>query len=339
MSETEANVFEGEFSKRLGRLTREQLQAALDRLDLGRIESAEPTAGGLFGMCAYVTATSGEWVLRGNPFWPGQLLKEAALARLLHEGAAVPAPWPYHVELATDLFGWPWGMMKRLRGVYFADNLKALRALPAHEQRSLACGIGLGLAELQSLTWPHPAEWDDDARAFVPLRKAYADWTLEFIREHVQMACEASDRTTPDDVAWVEEVWRTAEPAMHEPFTPTYAMQDFKLANLLFEQKADEWLLCGVFDLSEPHMGHPELDLARVSGQLARIDPDLAHEFIASWAAVRPPSAGWRERLPVWVLRDDLIIWAYGQRHGWFKNKPIGLREWSEPHMPSERRS
>ena len=67
MSETRDGVFEGEFSKRLGRLTRGQLQAALDRLDLGEIRSAGPASAGLFGMCAFVTATSGEWVLRGNP--------------------------------------------------------------------------------------------------------------------------------------------------------------------------------------------------------------------------------------------------------------------------------
>lgn len=333
MSETKGDVFEGEFSKRLGRLTQGQLQAALDRFDLGEITSAEPTPGGLFGMCVFVTATSGEWVLRGNPFWPGQLLKEATLARLLHECTRVPAPWPYHVELTADLFGWPWGIMKRLRGVCFADNLQDLRALPGLEQRSLARAIGLGLAELQSLTWPHPAEWDDDARAFIPFQTSYLDWTLQFIREHQQRACKASDRTTSDDIAWVEEVWRTAEPAMKEPFVPAYAMQDFKLGNLLFEQNADQWRLCGVFDLMEPHMGHPELDLARISGQLANISPDLAHEFITAWTGVRPPSVGLRERLPVWILRDDLIIWAYGQGHGWFKNNPVGLREWSEPHM------
>jgi hygromycin-B 7''-O-kinase len=338
MSEAKNNIFEGEFSKRLGRLTRGQLQAALDRLDLGEIESAEPAPGGLFGMCVFVTATSGEWVLRGNPFWPGQLRKEATLAKLLHERTQVPAPWPYHVELAPDLFGWPWGIMKRLQGVYFDDSLEALRALSEDEQRSFARAVGSGLAELQSLTWPHPAEWSNRARTFVPFQISYQDWTLQFIRENLLEARRASGRTTSDDIAWVEEVWRTAEPAMNEPFMPTYAMQDFKLGNLLFELNASQWRLCGVFDLVEPHMGHPELDLARISGQLAGISPDLAHEFIAGWTGARPPLAGLRERLPVWILRDDLINWAYGQGHGWFKDNPIGLREWSEPHMSFEGR-
>ena len=123
---------------------------------------------------------------------------------------------------------------------------------------------------------------------------------------------------------------------MNEPFTPTYAMQDYKLGNLLFEQKLNQWRLCGVFDLMEPHMGHPELDLARISGQLREVNHELACEFIASWAGVRPPSIGFRERLPVWILRDDLINWAYGQGHGWFEKNPVSLREWSEPHMSFE---
>ena len=84
-------------------------------------------------------------------------------------------------------------------------------------------------------------------------------------------------------------------------------------------------------------MGHPELDLARISGQLALISPDLAQEFIAAWTDVRAPSIRWRERLPIWILRNDLILWQYGQREGGLRDKPVGLREWSEPHMSFER--
>jgi hypothetical protein len=63
-------------SERLGPLTRAQLQAALDWFDLGRLIDVRATTSGLFGQNVFLTAESGEWVLRGAPHWPWQFAKE-----------------------------------------------------------------------------------------------------------------------------------------------------------------------------------------------------------------------------------------------------------------------
>jgi len=59
-----------ELSKRLGQLSRDQLQAALDKHNLGEFINVQPITAGLFGQNAFLTSKSGEWVLRGAPHWP-----------------------------------------------------------------------------------------------------------------------------------------------------------------------------------------------------------------------------------------------------------------------------
>ncbi len=64
-----------EYSKHLGRLRDDQLQAALDRFELGKLVSANPVRLGNFGQNLFLTSTAGEWVLRGNPLSPEQFVR------------------------------------------------------------------------------------------------------------------------------------------------------------------------------------------------------------------------------------------------------------------------
>ena len=92
-------------SQRLGPIDDAQFQTALTRLGLGDFVRAEPVTGGLFGQNVFVTSTQGKWVLRGVPHDDWQLPSERFFARLLHECARVPVPWPYRVDQSYDIFG------------------------------------------------------------------------------------------------------------------------------------------------------------------------------------------------------------------------------------------
>lgn len=88
-----------EYSKRLGVISDEQLQAALDRVGLGRLLSAEPATGGLFGQNIMLTTSEGEFVFRGAPHWDAegnddwQFQKERLFSELVHErGTGPPVP-------------------------------------------------------------------------------------------------------------------------------------------------------------------------------------------------------------------------------------------------------
>src|SRR5262245_32023812 len=105
------------FSERLGAISAEQLQAALDRFELGRLIDAQPVPSGLFGQNIFVRSTEGDWVLRGAPHYDGQFEKERFFSRLVHERTEADAPWPFLIERSEELFGWHYAIMPRLPGV------------------------------------------------------------------------------------------------------------------------------------------------------------------------------------------------------------------------------
>ncbi|MGH7949360.1 MAG: aminoglycoside phosphotransferase family protein, partial [Candidatus Binataceae bacterium] len=94
-----------EYSKRLGAISDAQLQAALDRFDLGRLIGAEPVQGGLFGQNLFLVSSEGEFVFRGSPHHEWQLPTERFFSKMLHERTRMPAPWPFLIDERTDIFG------------------------------------------------------------------------------------------------------------------------------------------------------------------------------------------------------------------------------------------
>jgi hypothetical protein len=103
------------YSEALGAISDAQLQAALDRFDLGALVRAEPAQTGLFGRNIFLTTTKGEYVFRGAPWDPRQYGKEAFFSRLIHERTGVPAPWPYLIDNATNIFGWAYAIARSRR--------------------------------------------------------------------------------------------------------------------------------------------------------------------------------------------------------------------------------
>jgi len=57
------------YSEKLGELSNEQLQKALDFFNLGKFIKTESISQGLFGQNVYITSDKGEFVLRGKPHY------------------------------------------------------------------------------------------------------------------------------------------------------------------------------------------------------------------------------------------------------------------------------
>jgi hypothetical protein len=73
------------YSPRLGILSTEQLQTALDRHQLGTLLSAEPVPLGNFRGNVFLTSTQGAFVLPGVPLDPLRFPTERWFMRQLHE--------------------------------------------------------------------------------------------------------------------------------------------------------------------------------------------------------------------------------------------------------------
>ncbi|MWK36789.1 phosphotransferase [Actinomadura sp. J1-007] len=144
------------YSERLGRIADRQLQSALDRFGLGRLVAAEPIPHGHFGQNLFLTSSTGEYVLRGDPNHPGQFEAERFYAEVLHQGTRVPVPWPYRIDPSTDIFGWSYAIMPRMPGVRPSDVGE--ESGPS-ARIAMARALGANLAEMHELTWAHPGRY------------------------------------------------------------------------------------------------------------------------------------------------------------------------------------
>ena len=94
------------YSQRLGMIADHQFQAALNRFQLGSFLHAEAIPFGNFGQNVFVSSTTGDYVLRGNPHFWWQFPTERFFARQIHERTQVPVPWPYLIDATSDIFEW-----------------------------------------------------------------------------------------------------------------------------------------------------------------------------------------------------------------------------------------
>ena len=95
------------YSERLGAIDGDQLHRACDQFDLGTLQRAEPASAGLWGQNILLSATTGEFVLRGNPQTPQQFSKEHVVAAEINSRSPLPVPWPYHVSNDIDCSAGP----------------------------------------------------------------------------------------------------------------------------------------------------------------------------------------------------------------------------------------
>lgn len=320
-----------EYSQRVGVLTHDQLQAALDRFGLGELLGAEPAPSGLFGQNVMLTTTAGEYVLRGAP-WPAwQLPQERYVAEIIHTRTTVPAPWPYLIDDGGDIFGWPFAIMPRLAGETVA-NLDELMRLTADERLAMARAMGEGLAALHAAPFDAIAKYDPGTGRFAAADQPYDQWFEAYARDWLAMCRAASAATTDADVAWIESVIADARPALAVPFVPALVHHDYKENNLVFLREPDgRWRVNGIFDLMECYAAEGEYDLARTFTGHVVGRPELAFAFLDAYAAVRGLRPGFVERFRLYLLVDRLIIWEYGQRNGIWFPPDLTFRRYAEP--------
>lgn len=320
-------------SHRLGTLTRQQFQAALDRFDAGTLLDVERIPFGLFGQNVFVQTDRGDYVMRCWSHYPWQFPKERFFATLLHERTAVPVPWPYLVEPAPDILGWDYALMPALPGVPLADP-EVRSALSLDDRRGVARAIGEVLAEMQTVQGDVPRRYDLAADDLLPFETSWAEWIIGRMRQCLTEARDHSDRTPDADVAWVEAVIDEAWEALETPFTPVPVHSDFAYNNMLAERTETGWRISGVVDLMDMYMGDGEIDLSLVPRMYVDEGlPDCAAAFLSAYLEHRPPRPLFLRRFKLYTLLYLLIGWAYGQRHpelNWWDPK-LTLREYIEP--------
>lgn len=325
-----------EYSQRLGVLTAAQLQAALDRFALGRLQDALPAPGGAFGQNVIFTTDQGEYVLRGKSHFTWQFAKERFFADLIHTRTSVPSPVPYLIDETTDIFGFNYAILPRLPGLRLDD--KEWRDLSASDELGIARAMGHCLDELHAITWPHCADTDNDSGEMVPIASGYREWISATVEQRIKKCQEVSSDLTDADEAWCRQLLVDNASAIDIPFQPTLVHHDYKLGNVVLQPEGDSWHVSGVFDLMECYFGHPEEDLVRqvafyeLPGQHAHPGSSLPAAFVRAYTEVRTLQPGFRERFRINMLRDCLLIWEFTLREG-SANPAVAphVRKWFDP--------
>jgi aminoglycoside phosphotransferase (APT) family kinase protein len=315
------------------------LNAALAKHDLGRLVSAWPAPGGLFGQNVMLTTTSGRWVLRGHPHYDGQLERERFFSRLVHEHTRAEAPWPFIIDRSSDIFGWHFALMPMLPGEHLSD-VDFRRGLPDCDRIAVAGAMGTYLALLQSGTWQRPADYDyaaDDLRFY---GDTYGAWFIAKTYDWLRLCRDWSHTTTTDDdVAWIDDIADRARGPLDEPFDAVLVHSDYSEGNVVVQRDADEWTISGIVDLGDAWIGDGEYDLARICCNYGPpTSADLAprlRAFLDPYMQARPPRPGFHERMALYMVHDRLIFWEYGHRTNvWFNpNDHPNFRTFAQPFV------
>lgn len=322
-----------EYSKRLGALSPEQFQQALQRFELGDFLEAQAIPFGEFGQNVFLTSTQGQYVLRGAPLLSEQFATEQFFVDLLHERTGVAVPWPYRIDEATDIFGWSYVIMPRMPGLQLS-NPEVSGSLSFEERSKVAQAMGKNLAAMQTLTWPYSGHYDFSRRTIKPLGQPYSSWVLERLYQNLQKAMQYNDRTDETDVLWIEQLIAPAQAFLDEDFQPCFVDHDYKEGNIVVTPTDGEWFVSGIFDLMGAHFGDGEAGLSRLLFVYINEDERLAEAFVQAYieqTALRP---GFKERYVLYMLDNCIILWEYFQKTqpDWL-DKRWRFRDWMSRYI------
>ncbi len=327
-----------EYSKRLGAISDEQLQAALDRFGLGRLLAAEPLTNGLFGQNLMLETSTGAYVFRGAPHWnpagedDWQFQKERYFSGLVHRSPGGPiVPWPYWLEESRDIFGWGFGIQPRVPGDILQQPMSRAYTAPQIAEQSRE--LGVALAALHTVTVPEAGLHNPKTDAIQPFSTSYAGYAEATVEDLLVRSVAASASTSAADVAWACSIVEQARPALEMPFQPTVVHLDFGFHNVLFEERDGHWRLTGVIDWMTAEAGHPECDFARPLATDHQFRIGGREAFLEGYRSVHPELPGFRERFPVFMLWERLLIWQYWQAQPRNNFRGMGMREWIEPFV------
>jgi len=324
-----------EYSKRLGQISPEQFQMALDRLHLGDFVHAAPVPFGLFGQNVFLTSTKGEFVLRGAPHYVWQFPTEQFFVERLHQQTHTPVPYPYLLELSTDIFGWSFVIMPRMTGLQLQDK-SIVSQLTVADRLEIARALARMLVEVQTLTCECAGLYDPEMNRVKPFEQHYRAWIVQRIREKLAASQSYNDHTVVSDVHWVESVIAHVSPVLDLPYEPCAVLGDYGEHNTLVRRVAASWHVSGVFDLMTAHFGDGQADLSLPVTSYLHEDEKLADAFVQEYLHLKSMPPGFREHQQLYMLDLTLSFWRHWQRNeGGLpgKAKSLTFEQWARPSV------
>jgi len=316
-------------SNKLGAITNRQLQLMLDRFSLGTLISSEKTAFGVMGQTMNVSSSTGDYILKGNPLFPGQFLEEKFFVDYLHQHTTLKVPSPYLIDEAEDIFGWNYSIMPRLPGTHMnTPDIQLI--LTTEDKEQLAELIANTLVELHRWKVAQFGEFDPLTHTVRPFEGSYRTWLYSTIRYWINDATKYSIITT-HDLTWVEHLLQSSQDVFDDLDSPTFVMGDFKPENFLVHKNNDEWTISGIFDFTTSYFGDGIADLLKITTMyLANGEEDLARKFLSSYFNSMEYQ-GFKDRFRVHMLHMCALVWGCAkatQQVTW--DEELSFAEWAK---------
>lgn len=318
---------------RLGTITTEQLQAMLDRFKLGKLISFSSTAQGAMGQTMFITSTDGEFVLKGNPLYPGQLEEEKFFVDQLNQITDIPVPSPYVIDPSDDIFGWSYAWMPHLGGEHI-DAINEKNKLRTDEKLKIAELIAKVMQKFH--LWKVDAFGELDPKTFElsPFAPTYIDWLFERILFWLEDAKKYSTITSKD-FQWVQALLEESQSAFLHCRTPTFVMGDFKPGNFLVQSGENGWQISGVFDFTNSYFADPLSDLIKML--IFYFDHEtleIAQRFVDTYFAETKITKDMKQRIKVHLVHQRVLDWGGAKatnRLTW--DDDLSFTDWVETYI------
>lgn len=330
-------------TNQIGDVSFSSLQEALHEFDLGILEEYKQTEKGVMGQTLLIRTSQGEYILKGNPLYVGQLQEEQFFAQQLAEHTAIPVPVPYLLQKNTDLLGWSYAIMPRLPGKHLYDSSHQA-ALGQDEQEEIASMLAHSLVELHRWKVPDAGEYDPIAERIVPFAGTYLDWLYGTIR-HWLLDAQKYSVITDADIAWVDEQLRLAEVAFEAMPVPGFVMGDFKVENFVIQKigsHASDWRISGLFDFTTSYFGDGTADLTKMTAMyIHKNQPELAKRFLHTYRELvcandEERCKHFAVRLGIHLLYQRILVWGEAKatnRVTWEADLPFAV--WAQRYIDS----
>ena len=223
--------------------------------------------------------------------------RTAAIIRLVSAHTAVPTCDVLAAD--TSYRDWPWRYMV-LTAIH-GETWATLRPrLDSSTVRDMSRQLGRAVSQLHAISFPGWGEIEPDGlvHAGTPYLTALAERARRRIGDprHAALFVSAlADRA---------HLFEDMPPA-------TLCHEDLNPNNILFQQTKGGWRLAALLDFDSAWAGNPESDLARLDLWYDATAADLRHAY----AAIRPISAGYAQRRPLYQLLWCLEYASPTQRH------------------------
>ena len=326
------------YSNRLGQISKDKLQLALNEFNLGSFVKASCISEGLYGQNLFLSSSNGEFVLRGCPHNDWQFKAEKFFVEKLHKNTKAPVPYPYNISTNRDIFGWDFVIMPKLEGINLSSSMDE-DGLKEEDRFQMAKEQAKILVEMQQYTENHCGYYDLDIDDIKPLQMKYSERMYKNIYYRLNQSIEASSELlTENNLKWVEGILNKADRYLNLEFTPSFVMQDFKPENMVVQKTNNKWKISGIFDLMESYIGNGESDLSRMYSMYLENDRrDLAEIFVNEYLSVRSNpklDSAFKERFNIFMIHDRVIVWSWSVRNNNIKKSmKRGFRNWLKGYL------